>query len=196
MVPQDAHASPAVPADEVRQKVREVVAKSLERPLEKVTLDSSLFELGAESLDLLDMAFLLEKEYRIQFPRADILERAAQHFREEDLVAGGVVTDLGLQLLRKGMPELDPAKITPGLRAIDVVKMITVGSFARITVRLLEAKAEAPRHCPTCGAALVESTVMPELECPGCGEIVPLPSGDDILLRDLTELFAQTQAES
>jgi acyl carrier protein len=188
-------ANPAVPVEQVREKVREVVAKSLELPLDEVTLDSSLFELGAESLDLLDMAFLLEKEYRIQFPRADILERAAQHFREEDLVQGGVVTPLGLELLRRGMPELDPSKLRPGLKAMDVVKMISVGSFARITVRLLEAKAEAPRECPKCRAGLVESTVMPELECPSCGEIVPLESGDDILLRDLTELFEKTQAE-
>ena len=111
-------------------------------------------------------------------------------------MVSGVVTPLGLEMLRRGMPELDPTKFRPGLKAIDVVKMISVGSFARITVRLLEAKAEAPRDCPKCGAALVESTVMPELECPSCGEIVPLESGDDILLRDLTELFKQSQAES
>ncbi|HLN13441.1 MAG TPA: phosphopantetheine-binding protein [bacterium] len=196
MGPDEQRAHPAVPVAEVHQKVREVVAKSLELKLDDVTLESSLFDLGAESLDLLDMAFLLEKEYRIQFPRADILERAAQHFREEDLVVSGVVTPLGLEMLRRGMPELDPTKFRPGLKAIDVVKMISVGSFARITVRLLEAKAEAPRDCPKCGAALVESTVMPELECPSCGEIVPLESGDDILLRDLTELFKQSQAES
>ena len=107
------------------------------------------------------MAFMLEKEYRIQFPRADILERAAQHFREEDLVVSGVVTPLGLEMLRRGMPELDPTKFRPGLKAIDVVKMISVGSFARITVRLLEAKAEAPR---TARSAAPRSSSRPS--CP------------------------------
>jgi hypothetical protein len=103
------------------------------------------------------------------------------------------VTDLGLKLLLKGMPEIDPAKVKPGLMAIDVAKMITVGSFVRITQRLLEAKAQFPRTCPKCGASMHESDTMPEFECGNCGNIVPLPSGDDILLQDLISLAEQTQ---
>lgn len=84
------------PSQEVTLKVRKVVAEALEIELEEAHLSASLFELGAESLDMLDMAFMLEKEYQIQFPRTDILERAAAHFGEDALVSNGLVTDRGL----------------------------------------------------------------------------------------------------
>jgi len=184
-----------IPAEEVALKVRQVVAQSLELDVEDAKLESSLYQLGAESLDLLDMAFMLEKEYKIQFPRTDILERATQYFGEEALVSNSQVTDLGLKLLLKGMPELDPSVVKPGLRPIDVAQMITVGSFVRITQRLLEAKAQFNQQCPKCGGKLVESDVMPEFECSQCGEVVPLPSGDEILLKDLIALSEDTQVD-
>jgi acyl carrier protein len=181
--------------EEVALKVREAVAASLDLSVDEVELSSSFFELGAESLDLLDMAFMLEKDFKIQFPRTDILERATNYFGEEALVENGLVTDLGRELLKKGMPELDPAKIKPGLKAIDVAKMITVESFVRITYRLLQVKAEFPRQCPKCGEQMKESDLMPEFECPNCGELVPLPSGDEILLQDLIKLSEEDQVE-
>jgi acyl carrier protein len=177
--------------EEVVLGVRQAVARALDLNVEEVELTSSLFELGAESLDLLDMAFMLEKKFKIQFPRTDILERATNHFGEEALVQNGVVTDFGLKLLKKGMTELDPQVIKPGLKAIDVAKMITVQSFARITWRLLQAKAEFPLICPKCGGQLQESELMPEFTCTNCGEIVPQPSGDEILLQDLIQLSTE-----
>jgi acyl carrier protein len=174
--------------EDVDLAVRRVVARALDLEEEDVQMESSLFELGAESLDLLDMAFMLEKEYRIQFPQTDILNRADRYFGKDALSNNGVVTDLGLQLLRIGMPELPPEVVKPGLRDIDVAKMITVQSFARITRRLLEAKALFPRACAECGGDLVESDTMPEFQCAQCQRIVPVPSGDDVLLQDLIAL--------
>jgi acyl carrier protein len=181
--------------DGVPFRVRQIVARALELDVDDVHMESSLFSLGAESLDLVDMAFMIEAEYQIQFPRTDILERANECLNDEELVVNGVVTELGLELLRLGMPELDPAVIKPGLRDIDVAQMITVESFARITQRLLDAKAQFPRECPHCQGKLVESRVMPEFECSGCGEIVPVPSGDQILLKDLTQIYQQVQGK-
>ncbi len=180
--------------DAVVLKVRTLTAETLELSLDDVQVDSSFFELGAESLDLLDMAFALESEYGIAFPRTDILERAGGHFGEDALVQDGVVTELGLHLLRVGMPELDPELIKPGLRDIDVAKAINVGSFARITQRLIDAKAAFPRVCEACGGELKEAESLPEFVCAGCGAIVPVPSGDDILMQDLIELHDRATA--
>ena len=188
MTENNGHMPVSFTEEEVALEVRQAVARALDLDVEEVQLNSSLFGLGAESLDLLDMAFMLEKKFKIQFPRTDILERATNHFGEETLVQNGIVTDFGLRLLKKGMPELDPQVIKPGLKAIDVAKMITVGSFARITLRLLQAKEEFPLVCPKCGGQLEESELMPEFTCTNCGENVPQPSGDEILLQDLLQL--------
>ncbi|HBY94864.1 MAG TPA: hypothetical protein DEP84_13055 [Chloroflexi bacterium] len=173
----------------IEQRVRQIVAKALELDVDEVQLSSSLVdELGAESLDLLDIAFMLERAFKIEFPRIDILERAAGHFGEESLVVDGVVTDFGLALLRRGMPEIASERLQAGTRDVDVMRMITVQSFVRIVTRLLEAKEQFPRTCPACGAMMEESDIMPEFVCPACGTIQPLPSGDEILLQDLIAL--------
>lgn len=181
--------------EEIACSVRAVVASSLELTEDQVRMESSLHELGAESLDLLEMAFKLEKEFQIRFPTTGVMERAAQHFGRDALSSQGVVTDLGLQLLQVGMPELDPGALKPGLRDIDVARMVEVRSFVRITIRLLEAKAAFPRICSACGGQLVESSIMPEFECTACAHIVPVPNGDDILLQDLIALFEGVQGD-
>jgi acyl carrier protein len=178
-----------VPQSVLEGQVVAAVAKALDLKPEKVTLSSSLQDdLGAESLDYLDIAFQLERNFNVQFPRADLLQRASDHFGEDALVKDGVVTDLGLSLLRKGMPEVDPGRFRPGLRAIEVASMFTVWTFVRVLDRLLAAKEQMPRQCPKCGSELAESPNLPEFVCSGCGEVVPLPSGDAILFQDLLEL--------
>ncbi len=154
-------------------------------------MESSFFELGAESLDLLDVAFALESEYRISFPRTDILERATEHFGEEALVKDGLVTDLGLQLLREGMPELDPDLIKPGLRDTDVAQKITVGSFARITQRLIDAKADFSRTAPSAGAASSSRRSCPSSSAPAAARSFPFRAATSAL-QDLIDLHQQT----
>src|SRR5262245_51719446 len=101
----------------IELKVREEIAKSLDIDVDDVQLLSSLqADLGAESLDMLDIAFLLEREFRIEFPRMDLLQRASTHFGDELMMQDGVVTDFGLELIRKGMPEVDPSMIRSGMQ--------------------------------------------------------------------------------
>jgi acyl carrier protein len=183
------HQERVVTREEVEEKVVAAVARALDIDPGQVTLSSSLTEdLGAESLDFLDIAFTLEREFNVQLPRLDILERATEHFGEDALVKDGVVTPLGIELLRKGMPEIDPELFQPGLKAMDVARMFNVATFVRIVLRLVEAKGELPRECPRCGKEMTESTVTPELVCESCEESVPMPTGDEVLLRDIVAL--------
>lgn len=189
---------PDVVSEEViQQRVREAVAKALDLEIDDVQLTSSLeADLGAESLDFLDIAFTLEREFQIQLPRMDLLERASEHFGEDTLVHDGIVTDFGLDLVRRGMPEIDPERLQPGTRAIEITRMITVQTFVRLVTRLLEAKAAFPRVCEQCGATMEESAVTPELVCPNCGAIRPFPSGDAILFQDLLALVGEDERVS
>lgn len=188
--------------DDVEKRVLEVIARAMDRPVSEVRPESSLeVDLGAESLDYLDIAFSLEREFRIQFPRADFMQRAGDHFGEENLVRDGVITDLGLRLLGRGMPELDAAKLKPGLKVTEVRKMFMVATFIRVVKQLLEAKEKMDRTCPDCGAQMNESPSLPEFVCPNCGKSVPLPSGDDILFDhvvgvEIAEAEARARGES
>ncbi len=54
--------------DEVAEKVLAAIASSKRIPRERVTLDSSLQDLGLDSLDQLNLLFALETEFNISIP--------------------------------------------------------------------------------------------------------------------------------
>jgi acyl carrier protein len=59
--------------------VRSIIAQSLKLPVEKLTPETRLEELGAESLDVIEIVFALEEKYDIAIPlRADEATRLVQ----------------------------------------------------------------------------------------------------------------------
>ena len=132
----------------IYEKVKESVVEALGVDDDEVTPDAVLFDdLGAESLDLLDIVFRLEKEFSIKIPRggiqADALSGEGENLKEEDLVADGVLTPLGIEKLKIAMPEVDPSRITEGFRVDDIATLFTVQTFVNITQKLLEEKGTA-----------------------------------------------------
>ena len=132
----------------IYEKVKESVVEALGIDDDEVTPNALLFDdLGAESLDLLDIVFRLEKEFGIKIPRggiqADALSAEGENLTEEDLVVDGVLTPLGIEKLKTSMPELDHARITEGFRADDIATLFTVQTFVNITKNLLEEKGAA-----------------------------------------------------
>jgi acyl carrier protein len=132
----------------IYEKVKESVVEALGVDDDEVTPDAVLFDdLGAESLDLLDIVFRLEKEFSIKIPRggiqADALSGEGENLKEEDLVVDGVLTPLGIEKLKIAMPEVDPSRITEGFRVDDIATLFTVQTFVNITKQLLEEKGTA-----------------------------------------------------
>jgi len=127
------------------EKVKESVVEALGVDEEEVTANALLFDdLGAESLDLLDIVFRLEKEFGIKIPRggiqADALSDEGENLKEEDLVVDGILTPLGIEKIKSSMPEVDPSRITEGFRADDIPTLFTVQTFVNISKNLLEEK--------------------------------------------------------
>lgn len=176
--------SPAIPEPEVRRRVIAAVAHALDLDPAEVTPDASLEEeLGAESLDFLDLAFALEREFQVRLPRLNLLQRAEERYGEGSLIQNGVVTERGLALLAERMPEVRPERLRAGLRASELGRLVTAETFVRVVMELLAHKARllaAP--CAACGGALAASAVAPELACERCGATVPLPVGDEVLI--------------
>lgn len=183
-----------VPRAQIEEKVIHAVANALDLEPDEVTLTSSLqHDLGAESLDYLDIAFSLEREFKVHFPREDLLQRAGDHFGEDNLMRDGRVTDLGLRMLANAMPEIDRERLQPGLRAAEVPGLFTVETFVRVIDRLLTAKEQMSRQCPQCGAELTEPSALPEYVCPQCQTTVPFPSGDDVMFEEMLRLSEQEE---
>jgi len=121
---------------EVAQRVRELVADALARDVSEVSIDSVLMsDLGAESLDFLDIVFKLEHEFHIQITRGEMERAARGDMSEEEFAPGGFISDAGLERLRHLMPEAT-ARIKPGLRPGQVLSLFSVQTF----VNLVQAK--------------------------------------------------------
>jgi len=55
-------------SDELAEKVQSVIAASKRIPRERVSLDSTLEDLGLDSLDRLNLLFALENDFNISIP--------------------------------------------------------------------------------------------------------------------------------
>jgi acyl carrier protein len=131
---------------EIFEKVRESVVEALGVDEEDVTPSATLFEdLGAESLDLLDNVFRLEKTFGIKIPRSGIQQDilSAEGIKEADVLIDGAFTALGAQKLRERMPEIDKDRIYEGFRVDDIPTLFTVQTFVNIVKQVLLEKARA-----------------------------------------------------
>lgn len=116
----------------IEDGVRAVIATSLGKDIAEVALDASLMQdLGAESLDLLDIVFGIEKEFGIEITRGEMERAARGDMTDEEFAPGGVISEAGLARLRELMPEV-ATRIAPGLRAREILSLFTVQTFANM----------------------------------------------------------------
>jgi acyl carrier protein len=93
--------------DEVFQKVQEVLVDALGVDDDEVTADATLMgDLGAESIDFLDIVFRLEKTFGMKVPREELFPVEGL-LNDADLVSNGKLTDKGLSELRERVPHTD-----------------------------------------------------------------------------------------
>jgi len=97
----------AMSRDEVFQKVQEVLVDALGVDEDEVTADATLMgDLGAESIDFLDIVFRLEKAFGMKVPREELFPVEGL-LNSSDLVSNGKLTDKGLAELRARVPHTD-----------------------------------------------------------------------------------------
>ena len=117
--------------DEIYQKVQATLVDALGVDEEDVTRAATLQgDLGAESIDFLDIVFRLEKAFNIKIPRGelfpeDILSANSQYLKD------GKVTPEGIAELKKRMPfiNLDDFAKNPNVK--DFGGLLTVQDMVR-----------------------------------------------------------------
>ena len=93
--------------DEIFEKVQEVLVDALGADEEEVAPDATLMgDLGAESIDFLDIVFRLEKAFGIKVPREELFP-AEGLLNDPTLVDNGKLTEKGLSELRARVSHTD-----------------------------------------------------------------------------------------
>ena len=117
-------------------KVAEIMADALGCEAEKVKPDSSLInDLGAESIDFLDIVFRLERGFKVKIPRGKIIEDARGSLSEADFEKGGVVTDAGVARLKGFLSEVPPERFPTPLKVAEIPRLFTVETFCKMVIR-------------------------------------------------------------
>src|SRR4249919_2494283 len=90
--------------DEIFSKVSNTLVEALNVDEEEIQPTSTLQgDLGAESIDFLDIVFRLEREFGIKIPRGELFPESIFQ-GDPDFVQNGRVTPKGLEELRERMP--------------------------------------------------------------------------------------------
>src|SRR6266480_4898570 len=87
-------------------------------------------DLGAESIDFLDIVFRLEREFGIRIPRGELFPESIFQ-GDPDFVCEGHVTDRGMGELRLRMPYADLGAFDTDRRLSAVPDLFTVSLLTR-----------------------------------------------------------------
>src|SRR5215813_12621214 len=116
--------------EEIYTKVSATLVEALNVDEDEIKPTATLQgDLGAESIDFLDIVFRLEREFGIKIPRGELFPESIFQ-GDPEFVQNGRVTDKGLAELRARMPfaDLSDFEQNPELTAISdlfTVEMIT-----------------------------------------------------------------------
>ncbi len=92
--------------DEISEKVKEILVEALGVDDDEVLADATLMgDLGAESIDFLDIVFRLEKTFGIKIPPGDLFPDNI--LNNPEFVENGRLTDVGMAKLKESMPHAD-----------------------------------------------------------------------------------------
>ena len=119
------------PSREIHTKVASVLVESLGVDEDDIIPSATLQgDLGAESIDFLDIVFRLEREFGIKIPRGELFPDSILG-DQADLVQEGRVTDRGMIELRSRMPYADLADFERDRRLGAVADLFTVALVVR-----------------------------------------------------------------
>ena len=132
-------------------KIAEIIADALPCEVEKVKLSASLIDdLGAQSIDFLDIVFRLERTFKVKIPRGKLVAEARGDLPESEFEQAGVVSEAGLARLRTFFSETPAERIVTPLRVAEIPRLFTTETFCKIVLRQQRTSAAPPvsSHSP------------------------------------------------
>lgn len=127
--------------ERVLSTVKRAISESLVTPAGEITLESRLVDdLGADSLDFVDIVFMLDRELDIRVRETEFNFLTRLDFSSPEVMAGDHLTPAVVERLSKFLPALaalpDKTAITPRR----LFSLITVESIAIVCQQALAAR--------------------------------------------------------
>jgi acyl carrier protein len=117
--------------EEIYDKVSATLVEALNVDEEEIKPTSTLQgDLGAESIDFLDIVFRLEREFAIKIPRGELFPESIFQ-GDPEFVQEGRVTERGLEELRARMPFADLSDFEKNPEVSAISDLFTVDMITR-----------------------------------------------------------------
>ena len=114
--------------DEIYKKVQGVLVDALGVDEEEVTPTAVIKDdLGAESIDFLDIVFRLEKAFGIKIPRGEMMPENLAN--DPNVVQDGKITPAGITELKTRMPHSDFSEFEKDPQVDNMSKLFTVDAI-------------------------------------------------------------------
>ncbi|MBL8746261.1 MAG: acyl carrier protein [Phycisphaerae bacterium] len=128
--------------DEILEKIRAVLVDALGVDDDEVTEAARLTtDLGAESIDFLDITFKLEQAFGIKIPQGELFPDSTA--QDPKFIQDGKVTEAGLAEMRRKLPHIDFSDFARDPRLGQIGNVFTVGVLVKYVERKLGAGAPA-----------------------------------------------------
>ena len=122
--------------EEIYSKVSATLVEALNVDEDEIQPTSTLQgDLGAESIDFLDIVFRLEKNFSIKIPRGELFPESLA--ADTTLVKDGMVTPGGVEELRRRMPHADVDKFAKNPKVENIQELFTVQMIVKFVQKKL-----------------------------------------------------------
>ncbi len=175
-----------VTKEKVFEELKKAIVETLRVDENSIKPGSSLInDLGAESLDFLDINYRLEQAFGLKMARHFVLEHIEEMFGEGTAIdEEGRLTEKAIELLKirfgDNMPDLKP-----GMDMDEVPALVTVQSIVDGVMDILQS---LPDKCPKCNSQAWQSDDGVKVRCGSCGESAAYENGDALIKEWLTKV--------
>ncbi len=123
---------------EIFDKIQEILVDALAVDDDEVTDEATLIgDLGAESIDILDISFKLEQEFGFKIEQGELFPEGIT--QDPDYVEAGKVTAKGLSLLKERVPHFNFTDLEADPSVENVAKIFTVEALVTFCDQKLQA---------------------------------------------------------
>ena len=179
--------------EHVVASTREILAQLLVMDANDIEENSSIVEdLGADSLDIVDLSFQLGRQYGCTLPKTSVLDHALTVCGDaSEFLANGRITESGKRLLEQSLSAYTPDQLKAGMQPAQVFAATTVRNWANQCRNLFN---YLPATCPDCNAHQAVLNERQQVVCGACSARLVPADGDEVS-RQLVEQFVATHAK-
>jgi acyl carrier protein len=122
---------------EVLEGVKECLAKVLDIPVESIREDSKIIhDLGADSLDFLDLSFHVQQKFGVAFSPKDDERRLQEKMAGIPVQNNGIYIPEAIAELRRNMPEVPAEEFSDQLAVSALPFLFRVSTIVNLVLRL------------------------------------------------------------